>query len=101
MTACDVFPPHLHQSTRPLGSVAGITRRAAVRLCRTYRLTVLRDVIGADGRIDLAPVDSSGDQVGNSKNSQSNLLDMEMGNVYFNLSSTVFESCISSSSITR
>lgn len=62
MTACDVFPPHLRHSIRPLGSVAGITRRAALRLSRTYRLTVLGDVIGADGRIDLAPVDGSGDQ---------------------------------------
>ena len=90
MTACDVFPPHLRQSTRPLGSVAGITRRAAVRLCRTYRLTVLGDVIGADGRIDLAPVDGSGgDQVSNSKNSKSNLLDMYV-HVYFHLTSTGF-----------
>ena len=99
MTACDVFPPHLRHSIRPLGSVAGITRRAALRLSRTYRLTVLGDVIGADGRIDLAPVDGSGDQVGHSKSSQSNLLDMYvlLQCPYFSYESVLsFESCISS-----
>ena len=62
MSRCDVFPPHLRNSIRPLGSVPGITRRAALRLCRTYRLTVLADVIDADGRVDLVLINDDGDQ---------------------------------------
>ena len=62
MSRCDVFPPHLRNSIRPLGSVPGITRRAALRLCRSYRLTDLADVIDAEGRVALALIDDDGDQ---------------------------------------
>ena len=62
MSRCDVFPPHLRNSIRPLGSVPGVTRRAALRLCRTYKFTVLADVIDADGRVDLALINDDGDQ---------------------------------------
>ena len=62
MSRCDVFPPHLRNSTRPLGSIPGISRRAALRLCRTYRLTVLADVVDAEGRITLALIDNDSDQ---------------------------------------
>ena len=49
------FPPRLRNSVRPLGSVPGISRSSARRLRRTYGLSALADVIGADGRA-LVPI---------------------------------------------